>query len=478
MSLETPTVQKTAANGNFSRKSLTRPPLIEPGDMPASLLPLISFFRSTLFQILVVGLCAFCAPGIWSAMNGFGVGGSQSPDLVNAANALLYAFMTLTCFAGPFLTNLIGFRWTLAVGALGYPLYATGLYVNNRTGGTWLVYFGSVACGISAGFSYSVEGAIATGYPEHHKRGRYVATWFTFRNFGMIIGGAISLALNHKVNQKGKVGYELYLAFIGIQCLGFSFGLFLSNPDKVIRDDGSRIEAAGGIHWRSELTEMWRLLRSRSILFLTPLFWYFGWIQAYPGTYLATYFSVRSRALGSFVAAIVSTFSTWLGGSLVDLPWSENRQTRALATYALIVCLNTATWIWAVIIQNEYRFTLPLLDWAFQSEFGRGFGLYMLERASLGMIENFIYWAIGNLSDSPGDQIRYSSLLRGIETAAVAVGFGIQAVPTPLIATASINCSLWFVALPFSYFATLQVVRKFEQQGQVQEEVEIVGRKV
>lgn len=53
-----------------------------------------SFFRSTLFQILVVGLCAFCAPGIWSAMNGLGVGGSQSPNLVNAANALLYAFMS------------------------------------------------------------------------------------------------------------------------------------------------------------------------------------------------------------------------------------------------------------------------------------------------------------------------------------------------------------------------------------------------
>lgn len=34
-------------------------------------------------------------------MNGLGVGGSQSPDLVNAANALLYAFMTVTCFLGP-----------------------------------------------------------------------------------------------------------------------------------------------------------------------------------------------------------------------------------------------------------------------------------------------------------------------------------------------------------------------------------------
>lgn len=136
-----------------------------------------TFFRSTLFQILVVGICAFCAPGIWSAMNGLGVGGSQSPNLVNAANALLYAFMTVTCFAGPWITNAIGFRYTLSLGSIGYPLYAAGLYLNNRTGATWLVYFGSVACGISAGFFWSVEGAIATGYPEQHKRGRYIATW-------------------------------------------------------------------------------------------------------------------------------------------------------------------------------------------------------------------------------------------------------------------------------------------------------------
>lgn len=60
-------------------------------------------------------------------MNGLGVGGSQSPDLVNAANALLYVCMTLTCFMGPFLTNKIGFRWTLPIGSLGYPLYAAGL---------------------------------------------------------------------------------------------------------------------------------------------------------------------------------------------------------------------------------------------------------------------------------------------------------------------------------------------------------------
>lgn len=162
------------------------------------------------------------------------------------------------------------------------------------------------------------------------------------------------------------------------------------------------------------------------------------------------------------MSAVVGTFATWIGGTIVDLPWAKKRQTRAMATYALIVLLNSATWIWAVYIQNEYRHTKPKLDWADQKTFGRGFGLYIFERLSLGIVENYIYWCIGNLSDSPGDQIRYSSLLRGIETAGVAVGFGVQAVPTVLIATASINIAFWFIALPFGYYATLQVVQKFD----------------
>ncbi len=239
--------------------------------------------------------------------------------------------------------------------------------------------------------------------------------------------------------------------------------------NKVQRDDGTWMETSNSrIHWKIELRAMWKNLSSKSILLLIPLFWYFGWIQAYPGTYLATYFTVRSRALGSFLSAVVGSLATWLGGSLVDIPWTKNRKVRALTAWFLIALLNSATWIWAVIIQNEYRHTHPVLDWAHQKAFGHGFGLYLFERISLGLVENYIYWCIGNLSDSPGEQIRYSSLLRGVETAGVAVGFGVQAVPTTLIATASINFALWFVALPFSLWATLQVVQKWEKDGQRQ----------
>ncbi|KAK6390805.1 hypothetical protein LTR81_026870 [Elasticomyces elasticus] len=149
-------------------------------------------------------------------MNGLGVGGSQSPDLVNAASAILYAFMTITCFAGPWMTNLIGFCWTLAIGSIGYPLYAAGLYVNNRTGATWFVYFGAVACGISAGFFWSVEGAIATGYPEQQKRGRYIATWFTFRNcqapLGQLFGPLREQSATRDVEEAHMTRYGLVVS--------------------------------------------------------------------------------------------------------------------------------------------------------------------------------------------------------------------------------------------------------------------------
>ena len=88
------------------------------------------------------------------------------------------------------------------------------------------------------------------------------------------------------------------------------------------------------------------------------------------------------------------------------------------------------------------------------------------------MVENYVYWCISNLSDSPGDQIRYSSLLRGIETASVDISFGVQAVPTALIVTASLNFAIWMLALPFSYYATVQVVKKFRKLHQVESEAD------
>lgn len=39
---------------------------------------LAQIYRSCLFQIIIVGLVAFCEPGIWTALNNLGAGGNAS----------------------------------------------------------------------------------------------------------------------------------------------------------------------------------------------------------------------------------------------------------------------------------------------------------------------------------------------------------------------------------------------------------------
>ena len=166
------------------------------------------WYRGTLFNAFVIGAVGFLAPGLWSAMSSLGAGGAQSPFLVNAANSLVFGLMGIFCLLGGPIANRIGLSWTLFFGAAGFPVYAAGLYTNNRFGNVWLVLVGAVFCGVSAGLFWASEGAVALGYPEPSKRGRYMNIWLIFRTGGPLVGGAIVLALNHSASQKkkGKIG--------------------------------------------------------------------------------------------------------------------------------------------------------------------------------------------------------------------------------------------------------------------------------
>lgn len=48
------------------------------------------WFRSPLFNVIIVGLISFTQPGIWNALNNTGAGGQQEPYLVNGANSLTF----------------------------------------------------------------------------------------------------------------------------------------------------------------------------------------------------------------------------------------------------------------------------------------------------------------------------------------------------------------------------------------------------
>lgn len=122
--------------------------------------PIISIFRSVPFQIAVASVVSFTAPGMWDAENNVGSGGAAEPYAVSAANALVYGLFFVVCIAAGAINNRIGLRYGLALGAVGYPIYGAGLYVNSTRAVTWFLLFGSALCGLSAGFFWAAEAAV------------------------------------------------------------------------------------------------------------------------------------------------------------------------------------------------------------------------------------------------------------------------------------------------------------------------------
>lgn len=76
----------------------------------------VKWYRSTFFNMTILGLCNFAAPGIWGAMNSLGAGGAQKPYLVNTANALTFSLMVVSCLCSSALVKFIGIKGALIFG--------------------------------------------------------------------------------------------------------------------------------------------------------------------------------------------------------------------------------------------------------------------------------------------------------------------------------------------------------------------------
>lgn len=77
--LMAPSVQRTPAQSlNVSRAAVYLP------CFRTRLTKVAKWYRSTFFNALILGLCNFCAPGLWGAMNSLGAGGEEKPYLVKS----------------------------------------------------------------------------------------------------------------------------------------------------------------------------------------------------------------------------------------------------------------------------------------------------------------------------------------------------------------------------------------------------------
>ncbi|KAF6829259.1 DUF895 domain membrane protein [Colletotrichum plurivorum] len=427
------------------------------------------FYRSCLFQIIIVGLVAFCEPGIWTALNNLGAGGNASPFLNNAANALTYGLMSVGCFIAGGITNKITAKWTLFIGAAFYTPYAAGLYCNNRYGNEWFLLLGAGLCGIGASLLWASEAAIAVGYPEAEKRGhtifqgltdthnaRYVGIWMGIRQMGPLVGGAISLALNIKTSQKGKVTYTTYLGLVAISSLGAPLALLLSQPQKVVRTDGTKIPYMKKTNFATEARAIWKQLRNKYMLLLIPVFLAGQFGTTYQGNYLTTYFTVRSRALASFLTAVVGAAANITTGAILDLKRFD-RSTKSKAVYILVLVFVTASWAWNAAVETRLSAMPepPSLDLGDGPLFNSAFAVYMFFRFFYEALQTYVYWLMAEIrgAQGEGDVARTTGILRSWESIGSTIAYAVGATHWPNRNQMILGFVLWAATVPFTLLA-------------------------
>ncbi|OBR04692.1 Duf895 domain membrane protein [Colletotrichum higginsianum IMI 349063] len=417
---------------------------------------LAQIYRSCLFQIIIVGLVAFCEPGIWTALNNLGAGGNASPFLNNAANALTYGLMSVGCFIAGGVTNKITAKWTLVIGAAFYTPYAAGLYCNNRYGNEWFLLLGAGFCGIGASLLWASEAAIAVGYPEAEKRGRYVGIWMGIRQMGPLVGGAISLALNIKTSQKGKVTYTTYLGLVAISSLGAPLALLLSQPQKVVRTDGTKIPYMRKTNFGIEARAIWKQLKNKYMLLLIPVFLAGQFGTTYQGNYLTTYFTVRSRALASFLTAVVGASANIITGAILDMKRFE-RPAKSKAVYLIVLTFVTAAWTWNAVIETRLSSMAepPSFDLGDGAFFNSAFTVYMFFKFFYEMLKTYIYWLMAEIKGAQGDGdiARTTGILRSWESIGSTIAYAVGATHWPNRNQMILGFSLWAVTIPFTLLA-------------------------
>ncbi|KAM0706187.1 hypothetical protein Q7P35_006736 [Cladosporium inversicolor] len=415
-----------------------------------------TLYRSTLFQIVIVGLVAFCEPGIWTALNNLGAGGNAKPYLNNAANALTYGLMSVGCFIAGGVSNKLTAKWTLFIGAAFYTPYAAGLYCNNRYGNEWFLLLGATLCGIGASLLWASEAAIAVGYPEAEKRGRYVGIWMGIRQMGPLVGGAISLALNIKTSEKGKVTYTTYLGLVAISSLGAPLALLLSQPQNVVRSDGTQIPYMKKTTFGIEARAIWKQMRNKYMLLLIPVFLAGQFGVTYQGNYLTTYFTVRSRALASFLTAIIGALVNILTGLVLDIK-SFERLTKSKAVYIFVLVTVTASWIWMAIIQVRLSSMseAPSFDIGDGAFFNSAFAVYLCFKFFYEILQTYVYWLMAEIKGAQGDGdiARTTGILRSWESIGSTIAYAVGATHWPNQNQMVLGFALWAFTVPFTLLA-------------------------
>ncbi|OAL00668.1 MFS general substrate transporter [Phaeosphaeriaceae sp. SRC1lsM3a] len=395
-------------------------------------------WQNSLTQMFLISIQAFCGPAMADAIAGkcssLGGGGLATPQTSNIATAINYTMLAVCCALGGPIVNKLGTKWALVIGACSFPIRGSSYYCNSKFGNQWYLILGGFFTGIGTGTWYVAESGTIMSLAPSGSRGKYLALWIVARNLGQLVGGAINLSKNHVKGAVGGVTPDTYIAFLIIECMALPFAFLISPLERVVRSDGTRILMSEKLPTKMEVKLIKVTFTSK--LILLSAMWAI-WSFFYSGTwstYLATYFTVRARALSSLVSPFFCIVGCFGLGFILDLKGVSQRRRAQLGLFTVVI-LNIGVYIWSIIMQNRFRISSPgKIDWD-DSLYARSFLPYFFVQTTGPLSQSYMYWLLSSFATDAQANVRNGAAFRCLEAIGQAISYGMntQIKTSPLI---------------------------------------------
>ncbi|KAH8901532.1 MFS general substrate transporter [Thozetella sp. PMI_491] len=361
-------------------------------------------YRSPLAQTIMIAFVCFLVVGMFNVIASLGGAGQVDATTSDNANIVLYSVFAGLGLVSGSICNYLGPKITLAIGGVGYALFAASFWSFNHTKNDGFVLFAGAACGFSAAFLWTAEGTMLMSYPTEDQKGRYISLFWVIWSMGAVIGSIIPTVENWSNVTSGSVNDGTYIALFILMLCGSIVALFLVHPSKVVRDDGTKVYV---VQHASMLQELKNVVKSIRMEPWIILFFPYSFAGLWYGTYQSNdfngyFFNVRTRSFNAIWYNVAQMVSAGLFGLFLDIKYFKRRTRAILGWIIMFVTLNAVLigGIWPLRASDRNTSVAHPLD-VQDSAAGGYIALYFFYGFIDGAWQCYAYWIMGTLSNDP-----------------------------------------------------------------------------
>jgi len=433
-------------------------------------------YKSPYVQIALLGFVTFCTVGMFQALSGTGGGGQVQPQTADLANLILYAVFGGTAFFCGSVVNTIGVRISLALGTIGYCLFAASFLSINTLGpdkANAFVIAASTILGVSAALLWTAQGSIVLSYPAEKDKSKSFALFWIIFNLGAVLGSFINIGSNWN-NSTGTVTNGTYIGFIVIMVVGLFIPIFLCPSSEVIRKDHTKVIVPLNPTWKKEIIGLFvTLYKYPWFVLLFPLCGasnFFYTLQ--DNEFTAPNFTLRARAINGLLKNLGGMVGAGVAGPLFDLGYFSRKDR---ARYGLISMFVFTMVVWGggwAFMNDRYRgVSYTLIDVSDQYYSGLAI-LALMYGIFDAVFQTYAYFLMGCFTNDQAILCNFTGFYKGIQSAMAAVAFSLD---LNFVSYQSMYIATWVLCASSLIIAVWPVFTKVvEHQPQLSEDGELV----